>query len=208
MTVDPGLVFQGLSFTGVVVLAFFNLRMRGQSDQFRLEQAKERERFKEEIDKERGAQQEQRQRIIDRLDGIRADAGKVRDDLSREISSTADNFRRELQRAQEELRREFGQSFVPGAVAMEQRESQLYRLTSIESELKGVRDRLHQVATTMTTIGLACGELASIKDRIDDLNERMTEKARRITSLETQRQADVQILHEHTNRIHDLERKL
>lgn len=129
--------------------------------------------------------------------------GEQREALRRLVDSTRDEFKRAL----DEMKNEIARGFVPTPLAAEQREQVLFRLASIETEIKNVRDRVHSCGNDISKANLLIGELNALVDRIAAIENRLTEKARRMAALESRQQSQEGILHDHSQRLHDLEKR-
>lgn len=106
----------------------------------------------------------------------------------------------------DELRRDFSSGFVSTPIASEQQKNVMFRLENAEREVAGVRERTHMNAQAITQMGFTIGEVKAHSERVPTLLDQMSDKARRLASVESKVGANEDMLHDHANRIHELER--
>lgn len=83
---------------------------------------------------------------------------------------------------------------------------QLNTLTSIDESLKTVRARQHDMASKMTTVELLVKEYQHLDVRVKSIEERMTDKAKRMIAIETRSTDIMNTLHDIAERLTSLER--
>lgn len=97
----------------------------------------------------------------------------------------------------DDLRKEFGGTFLPAPLGD-------HRITSLESEFRVMRETRHKETQEMTKQFLT--EYHAITEQFFSINEALRDQARRISAVETKSQTNDGMLHDHQNRIREIER--
>lgn len=118
-------------------------------------------------------------------------------ELTDRLDERLDRQDREFRAALEKLRAEFLGAFVPAPLASERDKSFLFRLENCEREIGAMRDKVHNGANTMQALSMRVGTMTEVVGRVNDLANRMEDKARRLSRVEVQIQT---LLHEHNRR--------
>jgi chromosome segregation ATPase len=104
----------------------------------------------------------------------------------------------QIQDKVEELRKDFEELYVPEKVDTLKHENLTQRITHIETEIMRNRDGMHDLRTQFTT--LIMGKLERIELQLND-------KVRRMTNIETKLETLDELMHDLSDRMHDLERQ-
>jgi chromosome segregation ATPase len=137
-----------------------------------------------------------------------------------EILSENAKLRAEILSHIDTLRREFTGTFLQAPIASEQRAAMVARVEQLERNYDTLRERYHRHSNDITEkmfeqnadfvekLIQKNGEFMNkITEQQGRIEEALRDKARRLSAVEASVSTNASLLHDHANRIHELERR-